>query len=222
MVSLPVAALRAPHLASDLLGRRLARVAFGIVLALAPVIVLVGWHARGTTPLTTAPLIALVWAAALAMGVAFGRVGRSRAALAVLDTDALATDSYVVPAVGVAFAGPLSVHAVFGLPVWAVGVLTDDHALVEGFDFWVGLSLYGTIHVHLAFAVAMAVAAGKLAAGDVGAEVRLWPAVLLSAFPGILLIFPPFLVLGTGAVVAQAFLAAARAWRRGDLEASLA
>lgn len=225
VVSLPVVALRAPQLASALLGRRLSRIAFGVVLSLSPVIVLVAWHARGDADaysvLTTAPLIALVWAAALAMASVVGRLGRSRAALAVADSDAFATASYVVPAVGVALAGPLSVHAIFGLPLWALGVLTDDHGLVEGFDFWVGLSLWGTIHVHLAFAGAMAFAARKLAAGDVGARVLLWPSVLLSAFPGILLIFPPFLVLGTGAVVSQAFLAAGRAWQRGDLEASL-
>ena len=221
VVSLPVAPLRVPQLASALLGRRLARVAFGVVLALSPVIVLAGWQSRGASILTTAPLIAVVWAAALAVGLVFDRLGRSRAALGVVDTDAFATASYVVPAVGVALAGPLSLHAIFGLPVWALGVITDERSLIDGFDFWVGLSLWGTIHVHIAFAIAMGLAARRLAAGDLGAQVRLWPAVLLSVFPGILLVFPPFLVLGTGAVVSQAFLAAARAWQRGDLEASL-
>jgi hypothetical protein len=229
-VSLPVVALRAPQLASALLGRRLARVAFGIVLSLSPVIVLAGWLARGrrdddgaglASVLTTPPLIALVWISAFAMAVVVGRIGRSRAALAVADIDAFATASYVVPAVGVALAGPLSLHAVVGLPLWALGVLTGDPSLVGSFDFWVGLSLWGTVHVHVAFAVAMLLAARKVAAGDVGARVTLWPSVLLSAFPGLFMIFPPFLVLGTGAVVSKAFLAAARAWRHGDLEASL-
>jgi hypothetical protein len=221
-VSLPVAALRAPLVDSTLLGRRLSRIGFGIVLALSPLIVWAGWAVRDASPLTTAPLILLVWLAAVVVGAAFGRFGRSQAALGVVDVDAFATASYVVPAVGVAVAGPLSSHLFFGLPLWTLGVLTDDAVLVGSFDYWVGLSLFGTIHAHLAFAVAMAIAARKFAAGDVGVQVRLWPAVLMSVVPGIFLLFPPFLVLGTGVLVSQLFLVAARAWRRGDLAAASA
>ncbi|MBM4279236.1 MAG: hypothetical protein FJ137_00255 [Deltaproteobacteria bacterium] len=215
-VSLPVVALRAPGVSSALLGRRLARVGFGAVLALAPAIVAAGWLSRGESVLHTAPLIALVWVAAALVAVVAGRFGRSRAALAQFDAGAFAVASFVAPAVGVAVAGPLSLHASIGLPLWLLGVLTEDPSLVGSFDYWVGLSLWGTLHVHFAFAIAMALAARRLAAGDHATRVRVWPAVLLSVVPGILLIFPPFLVLGTGIILAEAFLAVARAWWRDD------
>lgn len=222
-VSLPVVALRAPHVASALLGRRLARIGFGVVLALSPVVVATAWAMReDSSLLTTAPLIALVWLAAFAVAAVIGRFGRSAAALAFADAHDFAVASYVVPAIGVGVAGPLSLHALVGLPLWTLGVLTDDHTLVGAFDSWVGLSLFGTAHAHLAFVIAMGVAARRFAAGDVGASVRLWPAVVLSIMPGIVILFPPFLVLATGALVEQAFLAAARAWRQGDLEAATA
>jgi hypothetical protein len=221
LVSLPVAAVRSPHVPSALLGRRLGRTAFGFVLALAPAIVFAGWAARDASPLRTAPLIALVWVAALVVGVVADRLGRSRAALSLFDVDAFGTASFVVPAVGVAVAGPLSLHACVGLPLWLLGVAVDDASLVNGFDFWVGLSLFGTVHVHLAFAIAMGFAARRLADGDVGVRVWVWPAVLLSVVPGIVLVFPPFLVLGTGVLIAEAFLAAGRAWLRDDREAAL-
>jgi hypothetical protein len=188
---------------------------------MSPVVVGAAWVVREESSLlTTAPLIALTWVAAFVVAAVVGRFGRSASALAFADADGFATASYVVPAIGVAVAGPLSLHALFGLPLWTLGVLTDDHSLVGAFDFWVGLSLFGTAHAHLAFAIAMGIAARKFAAGDVGASVRLWPAVVLSIVPGIVILFPPFLVLATGALVSQAFLAAARAWRLGDVEAA--
>jgi hypothetical protein len=219
-VSLPVVALRSPGVSSSLLGRRLARVGFGAVLALAPVIVGAGWLSRGDSPWHAAPLLALVWLAAAVVGGVTGRFGRSPAALALFDAEAFAVASFVVPAVGVAVAGPLSLHATVGLPLWLLGLLTEEPSLLGGFDYWVGLSLWGTLHVHVAFAVAMGLAARRLAGGDRAARVRLWPAVLLSVVPGILLIFPPFLVLGTGLMLAEGFLACGRAWLDDDRAAA--
>lgn len=220
-VAEPVIAVRSPGVPSTLLGRRLARIGFGAVLALSPAVVLAGWVAGEGSAWGPAPLLALVWVCALCVGAVAGAFGRSRTALSLFDAHAFATTSYVVPAVGVAVAGPLSVHNLVGLPLWAVGMLFQDASLVQSFAFWVKLSLFGTVHVHIAFALAMAWGARQLAYGNLAARVRLWPAVLLSLVPGIVIVFPPFLVLGTGALVAEAFLAVGRTWHRDDLEASL-
>jgi hypothetical protein len=220
---LPVEPLRAPSVPSALLGRRLGRVGTGAVLVLSPAIVAMQCAAisattvRSETAWGTVPLIAIVWIAALGTGALAARFGRSPAALELFDARSFSVASFVVPAVGVALAGPLTLHALFGAPFWLAGVVTGDPSQIHFFDAWVALSLVGTIHVHIAFAVAMAIAAAKLAV-SAPAEVALWPSVLVSVVPGLLLIFPPFVVWVTGVIVSQAFLRAAARWRAGDAE----
>lgn len=203
-----------------LLSRRLGRVMGGTVLALGPALIFAQYaivHGHGERSfINLVPLFALLWVSA---GVAAwaGRVfGASNAARAVFADDAFAVASYVVPAVGVAVAAPLSLQAVVGAPFWLVGAVSGDFGLAESFDGWVAFALSGTVHVHVAFAVVLGLAAARVARGDVDARASLTVPVLLSFFPGAILLFPPVLVWITGAILRRWFLGRARQWKRDD------
>lgn len=215
--------------ASPLLGRRLARVAAGGVLALGPGLVLVQRVVLHELQLRDAafsliPLIALLWVAAGVAFVVAGRFGRSAAALSVFDADGFARASFAVPALGVALAGPLSLHALVGVPVWLAGVALGDHgmtgatlyevvtAAAEAFDEWVSLALVGTVHVHIAFAIALMLGAFQVASGVVVRKIELWPSVVLSFVPGIIILFPPVVVWVTGLLLSRLFLRRAARW----------
>ncbi len=219
LVSHPVAGLRSPPSSSVVLGRRLARLGFGIALVASPAVWVSAWmgSTMERTPWALTSLV-WVWLGALATAFVVGRVGRSRLALRFIDVDAVATTSTVVCALGVAVAGPLTLHALVTSPIWVMSVLTGASSVLEGFNDWVCLSVVGTIHVHLAFAVALARAARRVAAGERGVKVTLWPTVLLSCIPGVLIFFPPLVVWITGFLVATAFVKAAEAWHEKDRE----
>ena len=208
------------EVAGSALPGRLGRVMGGGVLLLGPVIVIAQYsvvkHLDRDSGVNLAPLLGLLWVAAVAARQLGVWMGRRRDARGGGDNDALARASFVVPALGLAVSGPLSLHAVVGLPVWFVGVVSDDRGLIRAFDEWVGLCLVGTVHVHLAFAVAMAFAASRVVGGEDVRSVTLWPAVALSCIPGIILIFPPVLVFVCGLIISQLFLRLARKWRRRD------
>lgn len=209
---------------SSLLAERLARVAGGTVLALGPVLVVAQYVVvhfvleRRDSILKTAPLLAALWVFAFVAAAAARRFGRSVVARGIFDDDAFAVASYVVPAVGVALIAPLSLQDLIGLPFWFGGVVTGNDDIVRAFDAWVMFALYGTLHVHVVFALAMGLAAWRFARGDDVKRVALWPAVLFSLVPGVILLFPPLLVWGTGVLVSKIFLARARTWRADDAQ----
>jgi hypothetical protein len=219
LVSQPVAGLRAPPPSSALLGRLLARLACGIALVGSPIVLLSAW--MGSTmersPWALASIV-WVWLGALISAFIVGRIGRSHLALRLIDVDSVATTSTVVCAFGVAVAGPLTLHALITSPIWIMSALTGASSVMEGFNDWVCLSVVGTLHVHLAFAIALAQAARRIAAGERGVKVTLWPAVVLSCVPGVLIVFPPLVVWITGFVVATVFVKAAEAWHNKDRE----
>ena len=119
--------------------------------------------------------------------------------------DTFAVSSYVMPALALSLVGPLSLHALVVAPLAVSGIAADS-------DSWFGLAIAGTVHVHLAFAIAMGVAAWRVARGQAVSSVALYPAVLLSFIPGALLVFPPVLVWVCGFIVSRAFLRRARRW----------
>jgi hypothetical protein len=227
-VSLPVAPLRTPSSTAQLLlARRFGRVVGGGVLALAPVIVVgqriatAALHEANAAdgarnPWSAALLLLLLWPAALVAAAVARRVVSSSLGAVWFDADAFAGAGVVVPAVGVAIAGPLSLHALVAAPWWLVAAACGDDAVARSFDAWIALSLVGTTHVHVAFALLMGIAADRLAQGDDVRRVTLWPAVLVACVPGVLLLFPPALVWLTGLAVSQAFLRLARRWVAAD------
>jgi hypothetical protein len=135
--------------------------------------------------------------AALAARAAFPHLRRF------LHPDSLSRASFVWPAIAVAFVGPISIHAAVAGPMALFGTNTDP---------WFAFAYAGTVHVHAAFAIAMGIAAWRLAGGNERVRVALWPAVALAFFPGIFLLFPPLLVWMCGLMVAHSFLAVARGW----------
>jgi hypothetical protein len=126
--------------------------------------------------------------------------------------DTFAVGSYVMPALAVALVGPLSLQGI------VVGFLAVAGAAADT-DSWFGLAIVGTVHVHVAFAVAMVVAAKRVAVGEDVTKVAVWPAVLLSLLPGALLFFPPALVWVCGVIVSQLFLMCANTWRAREGDA---
>ncbi|MDP2345422.1 MAG: hypothetical protein Q8O67_31045 [Deltaproteobacteria bacterium] len=205
---------------SELLGRRLGRVAAGGVLALGPLIVLAQasiTYALDRDPvLSTAPLIALLWVAAFFAFRLARRFGRSNSARAFFDDDGFAVSSFVVPAIGVALAGPISTHTLFALPVWLFNVVTGHIHDSVAFDGYVAFALAGTVHVHLLFAIILGLAAQQAAKGEAPAKIPLWPSVLASCFPGLMILFPPVLVYVTGFALSRLFLKRAARWFDDD------
>ena len=162
--------------------RRKSRIAFGAVL-IAGAITLVASSLRGRHG--AEQIVVVTWCVALAAGWAtrvFATEGPDR--------DRLGVAGLVVPIVGIALIGPITVHMPF--------------ALIGGsraFDEWVVLSTWFTIPAHLAFAYASARRAAQLACGQ-----RAWTprtvyliTVIVSCVPFVLaLALPPILVALTG------------------------
>lgn len=207
----PVAVQSSPP-PSQRLDRRAARVGFGQGL-LVGAVAAAGWFWMvEAQPGPMQPNIAwsgivVAWAWAL-LGAGLGRlivaVPMVRRALG---DDGLARASFVVPAVGLAVMAPISLQAVIGaLPV----------LLGANFDAWAVFAVMGTVHVHIAFAIAMGAMAWRLSLGHPTATAALWPAVLLSLMPGGLIVFPPLLVWFTGVAVSRTFATRARQWFLDD------
>jgi hypothetical protein len=227
-VALPVAPLRSTSSATQqLLARRFGRVVGGGVLALAPVIVLgqriatAALHEADAgdgvaNPWSAGLLLLLLWPAAFVAAAAARRLVSSSWGAVWFDADAFTDAGVVVPAVGVAIAGPLSLHALVAAPWWLVATACGDDTVARSFEAWIALSLVGTTHVHVAFALLLGTAAARLAQGDDVRRVTLWPVVLIACVPGLVLVFPPVLVWITGLAVSQAFLRVARRWVADD------
>lgn len=201
---------------SPRLARRMSRVVFGGSLIALPVLLGVGWllvaRAQPTVfdwPHNVGLLnLALVWLLATVAAFAARQAARLSVVRGIFGDDAFATASIVVPAVGVALVVPISLQAAVGAPF---ALLADAN-----FDSWLGFALGGTALAHVAFAFAMGWSALKVARGHDVRRVALWPAVVLSFLPGIILVFPPVLVWVTGLVVSQGFLRRARVWLADD------
>jgi hypothetical protein len=199
--------------------RRMSRVVFGGSLIALPPLLWAGWMmahsadpASRYVPHNLALLnLAMVWLVAIAAAVVARQAARLSVVRGIFGDDAFATASIVVPAVGVALVVPISLQAVVGAPF----------ALLAGanFDSWLGFALGGTALAHVAFAFAMGWSALKVARGHDVRRVVLWPAVVLSFLPGIIILFPPILVWVTGLVVSQGFLRRARRWLADDADA---
>ena len=198
---------------SDLLARRLSRVVFGSSLLMLPVLLTISWMLLGEPRFANVGLsgLAAVWLLSLVGAGAGTRAGRLLPVRAVFGDDAFASASIVVPAVGLAAIAPISLQAAVGAPL----------ALLAGADFdgWMAFAIGGTVHVHLAFAVSMGLAAMKLARGHDVRRVALWPAVVLSFIPGALIGFPPLLVWVSGWAISRGFLGLARGWIANDDDA---
>ena len=193
---------------SDLVARRIGRIAFGgaliagfAVLA-APACwdafdMLAGIHSRDPH-LSHAPwTIALTW-----LGAAFvGSVARRIAARLSLSRppEWLFARSLSVPTLGIALLSPLTLHALAWVPL---GLLTRDLML---FDYWAIMSIWITGVAHLVFAVACARRVARLAADQearsLGSVIAITvvtscvPFVLLLAIPPILVAFTAMLLL---------------------------
>jgi len=173
---------------------------------------IVAWFVAEAAPGPVADNVAFIgigvsWLLALIMGAAAGAVVQRGLARRFFDDDDLARASFVLPALGLALLGPISLHAV----VLAVPALLGENA-----DGWLVFAFAGTIHAHVVFALAMVVEALHVADDGQRRRVVLWPAVLISFVPGALIVFPPVLVWVCGLIVSRAFMRLAIGWYRAD------
>jgi hypothetical protein len=170
-------------------GKRVGRIAFGVVL-LAGAAILVQRLASLDEP-QSRRVILTTWAVAFAAYAIAGRLGSRR----VLDhAGELAVPALVVPSVGAALLLPLTLHMPFAMLV-APGA--------GAFDDWAVISAVITGPTHLVFAALAGERARQLAASD-PAQSPLSPlkiygiCVAVSCLPFALLVIPPFLVMMTG------------------------
>lgn len=210
----PVAMLASPP-PSTLLARRAIRVGFGQGLLVGAVVAVGAWVTAEALPGAVPHNVA--WAGVLGAWVwALLGAGLARLLVAMpavrrwLGDEGLARASFVVPAVGLAVVGPISSQAL---------VATVPLLMGENVDGWIVFALGGTLHVHVAFAIAMGAMAWRISLGRGDVRATLWPAVLLSLIPGAILVFPPALVWITGFVVSGAFAKQARQWFLDDQRA---
>jgi hypothetical protein len=141
---------------SSLAARQIGRIAFGVVLLVGLAWLLVGatklsFRCSQDTPLDAAAILTLTWVAAFVVGgIAQLAARRTR-----LDPATLLTRSLVIPTLGVALVLPITLHMPFALLIGGL----------DGFDFWVEVSVWITGLAHLVFAWMCAVRAYQLAAG---------------------------------------------------------
>jgi hypothetical protein len=167
-------------------GKRVGRIAFGVVL-LAGAAILVQRLATLDAP-QSRRLILTTWAAAFAAYLIVGRLGSRR----VLDhAGELAIPGLVVPSIGVALLLPLTLHMPLAMLV-APGA--------RAFDDWAEISAIITGPTHLVFAALAGERARQLAAGDPAlSPLKIYGiCVAVSCLPFALLVLPPFLVMMTG------------------------
>jgi hypothetical protein len=191
---------------------RARRAGFGQGLVMGALGTIVAWFVAEAAPGRIADNVAFIgigvsWLLALVMGAGAGAVVRHGLARRFFDDDDLARASFVLPALGLALLGPISLHAL---------VLAVPAVLGENADEWLVFAFAGTLHAHVAFALSMVVEALHVADDGQRRKVVLWPAVLISFVPGALIVFPPVLVWVCGLIVSRAFMARAVRWYRAD------
>jgi hypothetical protein len=174
----------------QLLARRLARIAFGVVLiagvaALTTAAWAGGPRLRGHGAPSSAQIISFTWLAALLLGAvvqfAAARVRWS------CEPEALFGPSLIVPTAGIALLAPITLHMPIAL------LITDS----RGFDQWVEASLWVTALAHIAFAATSVRRAHQLVTGRPAmSPTRIYViTVLVSCVPFIVLWgIPPVLV----------------------------
>jgi hypothetical protein len=174
-----------PRTRARVIDRRRARIGFGAALiagAIALVVAMISGLAHAY------PIVGVSWAAAAgAVVLAWATQGHGP------DRDRLAVAGLVVPIVGIALFGPISVHV-------AIGAMAG--AAAADVDVWVKASLVITGVAHAVFASLAATRAARLAGG--------WPAMTPGRILGITIAvscvpfalafgLPPLLVAVTGA-----------------------
>jgi hypothetical protein len=179
----------------DLLARRIGRIAFGGVLLIGVAYLVVATSAGSVRrpwnddqPLDAAKIISATWLAALLCGVVARHVARRLPMR--WNPDALFAESVMAPVLGIALLLPLTLHMPIAL------LLADS----DGFDTWVGLSLWITGLAHLVFAITSAMRGYQLVMGRPAYSPRRIVVVTLitSCVPFIVLIgIPPLLVVVT-------------------------
>jgi hypothetical protein len=176
-------------LAFNVHGKRVGRIAFGVVL-LAGAAILVQRLATMDAP-QARRVILTTWAVAFAAYLIAGRLGSRRA----LDhAGELAVPALVVPSIGAALLLPLTWHMPF-----ATLVAPGRHA----FDDWAVISAIITGPTHLVFAALVGERARQLATNDPAkpplSPLRIYGiCVAVSCLPFALLVIPPFVVMVTG------------------------
>jgi len=189
---------------ASVIGRRGGRIAFGTALLVGMAVVVYGaiigpgaWSWLGG-PFThdlmhgrthSIPLLAATWLLAL---VAYGATRLIvRAAAPAPRGDAMLRASLVVPAVGIAFTVPLSIHAV------AFALVGED------FGGWICASCAAVGLAHVVFAVTFGIRAGQLARGEPRMTVpRIYKwSVIASLVPCGMFLLPEILTAVTGLFV---------------------
>jgi hypothetical protein len=199
--------------------RRLSRIAAGTLMVAGalvgvPALIIASW--AGSTPAEdTGAHVAWLFLALMIVPVLVGfavhqivRVLPTRWFVAMAEQGAVA--SFVVPAVGVALVFPLGLQA---MPILVLsGLLSQEIA-----DFYGAVAGLGTLHAHVAFAILMACDARRASAGlpRKNNHAILIPAAL-TCLPGILWVFPPFLVAVIAWMLQRSFLHIAASWLQGD------
>lgn len=181
---------------SRVFARRIARIAFGTVLLIGAVALVIALalqpglcsYARDPPSPSAAQVIGYTWlAAAVAAAVAHAIAAALRLRLG---GDALFLPSLIAPVAGAALLLPLTLHLLVAL---ATGTTRE-------FDWWASISLLITGPAHIAFLVLSvqrihALAAGRLA----GTPWRIFGiTVAVSCVPFVVMVVPPVLVALTG------------------------
>lgn len=179
---------------NDVFARRAGRLAFGVVLLLGAVylVLTMCFSGHGGHEGDAARILEWTWLLAAGAGVAVWAIAAWLRAPT--DSDAVLTESLVLPTLGAALLLPLTLHLL-------VFRLLDGHSWASEFDDWVGLSLVITGPAHLVFAILSAVRASKLAIGlPAPSPLKIYGlTVAASCLPFVLLMaIPPVLVAITG------------------------
>jgi hypothetical protein len=189
---------------SAIVARRLGRIAFGAVLVAGTAYLVAAAFNAGPRPPRYEPqfhaarIIGLTWLAAAVAGFVTSRIAAR--AHRVWHPERLFAESLMVPAIGIAALGPITLHMAVLLPGWG----SSD------FDLWVAGSVVVTGLAHVVFATASALRAYELVAGKPARSARSVYIVTVtsSCVPFILLFgIPPILV----AITALPFIPLLRA-----------
>jgi hypothetical protein len=172
----------------NVVARRASRIAFGGVLIVGAAVLITSTFCGDTNELA---ILGQTWLSALA-AAAVVRVTMARRP----DRDGLASPGLVVPAVGLALLGPLSVHALVFLAT------SSPREAARPFHEWVAMSVALTALAHGAFAVLSARRALALVRGRPAMSAgKIWGWVVgVSCVPSVIVVIPPLIVGVTGLV----------------------
>lgn len=178
----------------DVFARRAGRLAFGVVLIVGAVYLVLTMcsNGHGGREGDAARILGWTWLLAAGAGVAAWAIARWLPAPP--DTGAVLAKSLVLPTLGAALLLPLTLHLLVFRSV-------DSPSWASQFDDWVGISLVITGPAHLVFAILSATRAYMLAIGRPAlSPLKIYGfTVAASCLPFVLLLaIPPVLVAITG------------------------